>query len=130
LDFFLSHKVLNLFEKMSEKTEKKKNRACSADDLREAIEEVKNGTVTAWKAAKKYKIPYQSLKNKIDGKYDGGKHGATTKLTAADEDQLVDWIKRRARIGHPIDKAEFFEAVTQIAEKRGGKKFTNNGECS
>jgi hypothetical protein len=112
--------------KMSKEKEKKKNLLYTDDDLRKAIEETQNGTSTAWKAAEKFKIPFNTLKYKINDMH-GGKYGAATRLSAEDEEQLCSWIKRRARMGFPIDKKEFLYAAIQITEKREGKKFTEKG---
>jgi hypothetical protein len=113
---------------MSAKTNKRKNCAYAHVDLLNALEETRNETLTAWKAAKKYKIPYATLKRKIAGK-NSGKYGKDTILCAHDEEMLANWIKRRARMGLPIEKKELLEAAVKIAEKRGGKTFTDKGWC-
>jgi hypothetical protein len=113
---------------MNEKSEKRKNCTYSDQDLLQAIEDTQVGTLTAWKAAEKYKIPFTTLKRKIAGT-NTGKYGRDTILSAGDEEKLASWIKRRARMGFPIEKKELLEAAVKLAEKRGGKQFSDQGWC-
>jgi hypothetical protein len=79
-----------------------------------------------WEAAKKYKIPYQTLKDKFDGKHNG-KMGRKTYLTAEDEEQMASWIRERAKMGFPLSKEELLDSAVKICDRRGYQKFADKG---
>jgi uncharacterized coiled-coil DUF342 family protein len=123
---FESRKRENLIKKMSAAGNSRKNCQYSAETLHHAIEEVRNGLKSVWEASQHFKIPYQTLKNKIDGLHNGN-YGTSTVLTAEEEAELASWIKERARRGYPIERKEFLDVAVKIAQSRDGKQFGMKG---
>lgn len=111
---------------MSLSKEKRKHFQYPAQNMQDAVDEVKSGALTAWAAAKKYQLPYQTLKDKIDGTH-VGKVGVKCILSEEDETELAAWIKERAKMAFPLDKDELMDAAIKIAERRGDKQFAEQG---
>lgn len=64
----------------------------SQQDLLNAIDEVKNGSLTAYAASKRYMIPENTLRYRMSGAT-SDVHGKSTVLSAEVEELLADWIK-------------------------------------
>lgn len=111
---------------MSASRVKRKNCLYNSGNLQLAIQEVGDNTISVWNASKKFKIPYQTLKEKIDGTHNG-KIGVSTILSAEDESELAEWIRERAKRAFGVEKKELLEAASNIAIKRGGKQFGPKG---
>lgn len=111
---------------MSDYVPKRKYNQYPKEALEEAISDVKNDRLDLWEAAKHYKIPYKTLKNKVEGKHTG-KVGAKCILSLEEENQIVNWIQQRARMGFPLAKDEVLEAARKIANRNGGKQFSEQG---
>jgi hypothetical protein len=111
---------------MSTAKPKRKNRQYTAQSMQEALDDVKEHGIKLWEAAKKHKVPYQTLKDKFDGKHTG-KVGRKSILTAEDEELMVSWIQERAKMGFPLAKDELLESAVKIAERRGDRKFAEKG---
>lgn len=111
---------------MSENKEKRKNCQYPAESMDQAVEDVKSGVSTMWEAAKKHQIPYQTLKDKIEGKHDG-KVGRKCILSREDEADMASWIKERAKMAFPLTKDDLMDAAFKIAERKGDQKFSEEG---
>lgn len=115
---------------MSKGHTKRKNRQYSAQKLEDTIEAIKGGELTIWNAARSSGIPYKTLKDKLTGRYESSQIGARSILNENDEQQIVDWIRYRAKLGTPLDKSEVKAAAEKIADRRGLKKFAEKGLSS
>ena len=84
------------------------------DDLQTAIDDVRNNKTTIYSAAKRFKIPFQSLSNRIKEK-SSSNHGKSTVLSADLEKELCEWILHCAKIGFPRTKDELLNAAAELA---------------
>jgi hypothetical protein len=73
--------------------------------LKDAIKCVKLKEMNVTDAALEFKIPRQTLEDKINGNHPGT-YGRSTALSAKDETVLLSYIKYMASIGHPLNVAE------------------------
>lgn len=93
----------------------------SSDTLRNAIELVRSGSVSAYKAHKTYGIPKSTLSLKIRNKH-SGTLGRMLTLSSTHEKQLADWIILCASSGNPKTALEIREAASELAGLEG-KRF-------
>lgn len=100
----------------------------SKETIAQALEEVKSGDLSLWKAAKKYDINFNTLKNRLNGEHDG-KVGAKTVLTAKEEEGLVAWVQENALLAQPLPQKQFCDAVHKAALKYSPDdlRFSKNG---
>lgn len=69
----------------------------TAVQLAEALNSIKSGTMTVYKASKIYNMYTQNLQNKIKNKYTKQPcAGAPTILTSAEETLIVKWLQHLA----------------------------------
>lgn len=115
---------------MEKVQQKRKNRQYSQKQVEDAILAVKNNSKTSWIAAKHFKIPYQTLKDRLEKRYETNQIGARSILSLDDEKELVSWIQERAKLGYPMDKLELNDAAAKVAERRGMKNFGEKGLSS
>lgn len=114
-------------EEKKEEKEKRKNIQYSAENLRLAINGVKNGEKCA-RMSRIYKIPESTLRAKLKLFCDPNKKpGRQTVLSNEEEKELVDWIIECGRYGCPVTKDELLDSVEHIciADKRKNN-FINN----
>lgn len=86
----------------------------SDEILRKAASEVRDKSITAYQAQKKYNIPKTTLLRKLKGKR-AAKHGSETVLSASLENQLADWVCLCAASGCPKTTKEILEAAKDLA---------------
>lgn len=110
-------------------SDKRKNRQYTQQQLENAIRMTNEGT-DAWEAAKSHGIPYQTLSDRLNGRYKSSQVGAKSILSKEDEMELVNWIRNRAKLGYPLSKKEFTDAAVKVANRRGKKTFGPKGLSS
>ncbi|XP_026465236.1 uncharacterized protein LOC113367875 [Ctenocephalides felis] len=75
------------------------------ETLEKALKEIRDGTLSVYKASRTYKIPNQTLYDKIHGKYKKqGRAGAPAVLTPEEENLIVEWVITMAQMGFPVTK--------------------------
>lgn len=103
------------------------NKKYTTDGLAVALNDVRNQDLSIHKAAKLYKIPEQTLRDKVKTKYtkqDGP--GTPAVLTAAEEELLVKWVKKLAECGFPVSKQQLLFSVSKLVDELGrNNNFTN-----
>lgn len=68
-----------------------------------AIEQVRNGSMTQYKASKEFSIPKNTLRYRLGENYKNkGRRGPETVLTCDEESQIVCWIKEMQRKAFPV----------------------------
>lgn len=96
------------------------------DNLREALEKVKNNEMSYGAASKFYSVPKTTLHNKIKNPVNCPK-GATTILSKEQEDELEEWILMHADFGDPRTKQDIMIAAAEIAQLDGSLSNFKNG---
>lgn len=74
----------------------------NAESMKAAVECVKNGELS-FRAAKRYGVPYSTLKDQVQRSEKGQlvKLGASTHFTPEEEAEIVDWINNCQVLGYP-----------------------------
>lgn len=104
----------------------KKNCKYSKDDLRRALDAIKNGT-PCLAAAKQYNVPRTTLIGKIKGIYpEECRSGAPSVLTVNEENLLVQWLINMGRMGFPVTKDQFLDSVSLLIKNlKRSNNFTD-----
>lgn len=108
-------------EKMEPPKEKRKNRQYTAETLQQAVQEVKDGRLTAWKAHNLFKVPFTTIKEYLDENH-SGKVGGKMSLSDEDEDSLVGWIKDWHAVGQPMTRRRVCMTAYFIMKRRQNPK--------
>lgn len=99
----------------------------SLDTLQNAVEEVKNGKISLRKAAIKYGVPRQTIKNSVNNGilY---KTGGVTALSKEIELELVEILKIAADWGYPLEQSDLRQMVKKFLDENNVKvaKFVDN----
>ncbi|KAL5585883.1 hypothetical protein FOVSG1_013575 [Fusarium oxysporum f. sp. vasinfectum] len=101
----------------------------SADDLENAIADVKNG-VSLKTAAKKNGLPPSTLRGRLTGAQSRQvAHQEQLRLTTDQEDDLERWILRQEKLGHAPTHAQVRTIVRSVLARHGdhaplGRKWT------
>lgn len=94
----------------------------STENLQKALVDIKQGTLTAYRAHKTYSIPQSTLSRHLSKK-DTKSIGSDTVLTNSEEEMLADWILLCSKAGNPKTKSEILSAAGELASIRDGKQF-------
>lgn len=90
------------------------------ETLQKALSEINNGTMTVYKASKIYKVPRQTLYDKVNDKYKKqNRTGAPTVLSQKEEALIVDWVIMMAQIGFPVTKDILVQSVRKLVAELG-----------
>lgn len=94
---------------------KKKPKFCtSEEDMRSAVEAVKNGE-SGFSASKRYQVPRSTLMNKLEGKSPlERKMSPAPCFGEAGEHLLVNWVKAHSVRGFPVWNGDLVRSVQQI----------------
>ena len=85
-----------------------------------AIEYAQSSTVSINEAARCYKIPPTTLKDRLSGRViHGAKMGAKPYLTHEEEKELVEFLINCAKMGYGKTRKEVLNMVHTIVEKKG-----------
>ena len=104
-------------------------RKWSDESMKNAIAAVRAGGVGVNQAARNFDIPPTTLKDRLSGRVEHGKNfGPVPYLTAAEEDELVEFLTKCAAMGLGKTKREVFNIVERTLKKRGCNVDKFNGE--
>ncbi|PZC77478.1 hypothetical protein B5X24_HaOG203356 [Helicoverpa armigera] len=92
---------------------KKKNKSYSPQDLASAIQQVRNGELTAYAAAQKYKIPMTTLHDHVKTKDTRQNAGRPIVLPLEDEKKLASTIIVMEKWGFGLSRSEILEIVAE-----------------
>lgn len=97
------------------------------DRMTKAIAAVEHGDSVRL-ASEKYSVPRSTLHDYLSGKVQQwGKSGPKTYLNQEEEDELVCFVTRCARIGYPHTKKQVLAIVQQIIDNKGIETVISNG---
>lgn len=97
-----------------------KEKSYTVENLQEAVLLVRNKSLTAYQAQKRYNIPKTTLHAKIKGSH-GKKYGREIVLSVDLENQLADWVCMCAASGSPKTTKKILEAAKDLASLVGRK---------
>ncbi|XP_074039132.1 uncharacterized protein [Leptinotarsa decemlineata] len=100
---------------------KKTTERYSKDDLLRAVSDVKNKNSTYRQASQEYNIPVAVIFHRIKGRnVPETKMGAgrSTALSTEVEEQIVECLKARARMGYPCNKEELRDLIATFVQQR------------
>lgn len=99
---------------------KKTDQRYSQEDLLLAVNDVRNKNCTYRQASHQYNVPVAVIYHRIKGrnipdtKMGGGR---STVFTTEEEEQMVECLKARARMGYPCDKEELRDLVAKYVKE-------------
>lgn len=94
-------------------------------DLEKAIDRVKLGEISAYKASKLYKIPRSTIINHVIGKSKGFSVGRPPIFNSDQERLILDFILTLSGYGYPPDKPKMKQIACQFAKRF---EITLNGD--
>ncbi|KAI4459975.1 homeobox-like domain superfamily [Holotrichia oblita] len=98
-------------------------------DLQQAVSDVRNHNRTYRQASEHYNIPvgviFNRIKQTMPDKKKGG--GCPTSLNAEVEEQIVECLKDRARMGYPCNKEELCDLVAIYVKEKQLKTAFKDG---
>lgn len=87
-----------------------------------ALQVIKSGGMSLCQAAKAFNIPKQTLSDRKNQISNSDAIGKPTKLTINEENELENWILKRADNGYPVNIASLKKKAEEILEVRLEKK--------
>lgn len=109
---------------------KKRRVVRSEETLKYCLAEIRKG-VAIKTACRRYAIPRSTIKFRLSNRYKHQtKPGAAPVLEHADELELVKWVKKMARKGHPVTKHRIMNRVTAYLKNHPEKNRFKNGKPS
>ena len=108
---------------------KVKRRQWSNENMLMAMNDVKEGKLTAYTAAKKYNVPRRTLDDRLKGRVQHGTNpGPSTVLTKEEEANLVAYLLHTAQHGFPLTPTMTKTFAWAIAIRSGkGDRFSEVG---
>ena len=98
----------------------KKLKMWSDDNMRNAIEAVRSGDMTANRAASVFEVPPTTLKDRLSGRVRHGTNpGPKPYLTKQEEDELAEFLIKASTMGYGKSKREVLSIVKRTLEKKG-----------
>lgn len=89
------------------------------------MDTVHNTSMSIRAAAKQFNVSYTTLQRYVNGNY--VPKGRQTVLSAAEEQQIVQWILDISKQGFPISSAELKDTVQMVLDRNGRQTvFANN----
>lgn len=103
----------------------------SAEDLQDALDEIRSGSLSVYGASSKFNIPKQTLNDKIKGKHTK-KPGSEQILSNELEDRLAAHISFNAEFGTPLTKTQILKIAGEMANLNPdpAKHFKNGAPSS
>lgn len=99
---------------------KRPDRSYTIDDVKKAVNAVKNRSHTYRSASKHYGIPRSVIYNRINGRMTSLETlgcGRKNALSQEIEEQLENLILARADFGYPMDKQELLDFIKQFCQE-------------
>ena len=88
--------------------------------MRNAIEAVRSGDMTANRAASVFEVPPTTLKDRLSGRVRHGTNpGPKPYLTKQEEDELAEFLIKASTMGYGKSKREVLSIVKRTLEKKG-----------
>ena len=116
-------------EKRVSSNRPRKLKSWSNESMLLAMKAVRDGTMGANLAAKTFSVPPSTLKDRLSGRVKHGTNpGLAPYLDAAEEKELVDFLKKTAALGYGKTKREVFSIVERTLKKKGTLNDHFNGE--
>ena len=100
------------------------------ESMKRPMEAVKGGLMRVNQAARNFKVPRTTLRDRLSGRVEhGAKSGPEPYLTKEEEQELVDFLKQASRVGYGKTKKEILVIVQKLIKKKGHSKCERfNGE--
>lgn len=95
----------------------RKSKEYSLEQLKTAIEKVKNGELSSYRAAKQYGIARSTIENHVRQKVAGFKCGRPAFFNQEQEQLMLDYIITLCKWGYPPNKDEFQRIAKQFARQ-------------
>lgn len=109
----------------SEAKTKKVKRTYTEDDLKKALNEIREKNKSIKQICKEYGIPKTTILDKISGRRPDGvkKPGPEPALGVDGEKKVVEWLLNISKCGFPVRKQELLDTVQEIIREG---KIKNN----
>ena len=88
------------------------------EEMKAAIDEVQSGKMTQYRAAKIYKIPRQTLNDRLTNKVMSGNVGRPIRLSVAEENEIVEACIIFSEWGYGIGKKEVISIVADYCKSK------------
>ena len=88
------------------------------EEMKAAIDEVQSGKMTQYRAAKLYKIPRQTLNDRLTNKVMSGNVGRPIRLSVAEENEIVEACIIFSEWGYGIGKKEVISIVADYCKSK------------
>jgi DDE superfamily endonuclease/Tc5 transposase DNA-binding domain/helix-turn-helix, Psq domain len=106
-----------------------KYRNHSKEAISQAVEEVKNGTISIRAASKKYSIPRITIADKVKGRTTVQARSGPPSVLSEDEERLLErWIIDVSKKGFPVTKEQLLESVALYVKKTGREMPFTDGK--
>lgn len=90
----------------------------SEEAMNQAVNAVKNGTMTAFRAHKIFNVPRTTIIDKVSGRSPIPRQiGITTILSRQEDNLLVKWILYLADSGFPVCKEQQLDSVEMLIKQ-------------
>ncbi len=88
--------------------------------MRNAVSDVQTGCLSYRKAAQQYGIPKSTIRDHVTGLVEiGRRSGPRPVLSKEEEEAIVQWLIKMARIGYGRSKEQVKDTVKRILDKDG-----------
>jgi hypothetical protein len=91
--------------------------AYTNENINLAIERVRNGEISSYKASTLYNIPRTTIDNHVSGRSHGFKRGRPTFFTKEQEQVLYNYITLLSHYGSPPDRVTFKSIAREFAKR-------------
>lgn len=94
------------------------SKSWTEEEMKAAIDEVQSGKMTQYRAAKLYKIPRQTLNDRLTNKVKSGNVGRPIRLSVAEEKEIVEACIIFSEWGYGIGKKEVISIVADYCKSK------------
>ena len=89
------------------------------ESMKRAMKAVKGGLMGVNQAARNFKVPRTTLRDRLSGRVEhGAKSGPEPYLTKEEEQELADFLKQASRVGYGKTKKEILVIVQKLIKKK------------
>ena len=98
------------------------------ENMQKAIVAVEGEGMSVRRASELYDVPRSTLYDRVSGKVEhGAKPGRSALLSAEEEEELVSFLIKCARIGYPHTRKQVMSLVQSIAKTKGIETTVSEG---